>query len=133
MNGAQMTDSAALKQKDEIRRIEQSLDALLSAIDQHDAWCDRAGVRPKLRPIDAEDLIATEFSPVEELLNRPVPAALRGGIKELGRRLFDLGGTKLMGQVCDRVAEMGGSWDKRMTILDARWDGIGNQKDRWLG
>ena len=27
----------------------------------------------------------------------------------LGRRLFDLGGTKLMGQVCDRVAEMGGS------------------------
>jgi hypothetical protein len=69
---------------------------------------------------------------VEELLTRPVPAALRGGIKELGRRLFDLGGTKLMGHVCDRVAEMGGNWDKRVTILNARWDGIGNQSGEWM-
>jgi hypothetical protein len=68
----------------------------------------------------------------KELLARPVPAALRGSIKELGRRLFALGGTALMGQVCDRVAEMGGSWDKRMTILDARWDWIGNESERWM-
>jgi hypothetical protein len=40
-----MSAAASEKQKAEICRIERALDALLSAIDPHDEWCDQAGVR----------------------------------------------------------------------------------------
>jgi hypothetical protein len=72
-----MTDAVSETPQVETRRLEQALDAQLYAIDQHDEWCDRAGVRPKLKAVSLEELIATELSPAEELLTRPVCAARR--------------------------------------------------------
>ena len=71
-----MSAAASEKQTDETRRIEQALDALLGAIDQHDAWCERACLRRDLKPISLAELLAKEFSPVEALLEGDQPKCI---------------------------------------------------------
>lgn len=62
----------------------------------------------------------------EELFANPVSTALRTAVRVLGKRLYEIGGMKLMSDVLDRVAdrdpEMSG---RRECIMDHRWDGIG--------
>jgi hypothetical protein len=119
---------ADTKTSEEIGRIELALNTTLAAIEAHDRLrkADPNRRRREIRAMSLDEIFA--LSPVEDFLNDPVGMGLRRSIKELGRRLFTLGGTALMGRVCDRVAEMGGSWDRGMTIVNATWDGIGS----WL-
>lgn len=56
----------------------------------------------------------------------PVGEALRQAVEVFGQRLHELGGTELMGDVLDRVAERdAANWGRRTDIMDKRWDGIG--------
>ena len=134
MRKENMADIATDQHCVEVRRIEQALDAILCAIEEHQRLLEADAVRAprKLEPISWAELATKDLSPVADILSNPVGASLRRGIRELGRRLFVLGGTELMGKVLDRVAEMGGIWGVRVTILDKRWDGIGNASDSWL-
>lgn len=117
----------------ETQQIEAALDALLRealAADRH----------PRLvPPRGAETLgaILGEFihrkrnwtaaqEATAELLERPIWELTRQGVTTLGVRLHEIGGLKLMQEVCERVADMDpANWGRRTDIMDKRWDGIG--------
>lgn len=112
----------------EITLIEQALHAMLKAIREHEQSYRR--IRKPLRLISWEQI--GKQSPVHALLNDPIGEALRLGIKELGGRLYDLGGIGLMQAVCTRVAGLDSRWRaNRETIMDYTWSGIGSDGDRW--
>jgi hypothetical protein len=113
--------------KTEVTRIEEALDKILTAIEEHERSTDAE--RPK-RPF--KFAAAADVTAIDDLLDDPVGRSLRRGIKELGQRLFELGGTKLMEQVLDRVVRMGSQWHMREDILDKRWDSIGDESDLWV-
>jgi hypothetical protein len=120
------SDRVKLQVRSELSRIEQALDTLLTAIENH---------QPPTSEIRI--LSAAEFckqSPVESLLNDPIGRALRLGIKKLGGRLHQLGGTDLMRSVAERVADMRcGFSGRRLSVMDHAFDGIGiGSKDFWV-
>lgn len=130
-----MPKRVANKTKKEIAQIERALDTLLCAIEEHTREREAgAALSPKrLKVISWTQLAQADLSPIHDVLHDPVGEILRWGLEVLGWRLFDLGGTALMGKVLDRVVEMGGQWAVRTAILDRRWDGIGNESELWLG
>jgi hypothetical protein len=65
------------------------------------AGCQRAA-KALFETADAKDLLAAERVPRLE----PTSRALRLGIKKLGGRLHELGGTDLMRSAAERVADM---------------------------
>lgn len=61
-----------------------------------------------------------------DLLARPVWELTRQGVTTLGKRLHEIGGARLMHDVCDRVAALDPPHeDRRIDLIDKRWDGIG--------
>lgn len=125
----------------EVECISEALNELLTA-----AVASRAVKRPwvKPRPIgarvwtfqEATDISARDRElreDVEDLINDPTGWCVRKGIKRLGKRLFDIGGTDLMRTVLNDVTDRGGRDEGRwMDILDKRWNGIGREGDIWL-
>jgi hypothetical protein len=117
---------ANLQARAELCRIEEALDALLTACENHQPPASEIRI-----------LSTAEFckqSPVESLLNDPIGRALRLGIKKLGGRLHQLGGTDFMRSVAERVADMrDGFFGRRLSVLDHAFDGIGaGSKDFWV-
>jgi hypothetical protein len=120
----------------ETAQIEAALDALLSA-------SIRANRDPVLLPhrgampvgVVMGDLLKRLQSWTQaqrdagELLARPVWEVTRMGVTTLGRRLHEIGGARLMQEVCDRVAALDpANHAHRLDIMEKRWDGIGE----WL-
>lgn len=116
---------------EEVAGIERALDTLLRAAIE----ADQNQPRRKISIADAmmtyADLEAWMDRPkaardAEQIMDNPVGFACRKSIRLLGNRLFDLGGCELMGDVCQRVADMDpAKWGYRTDIMDKRWDGIG--------
>jgi hypothetical protein len=121
---------SSLQLTDEIRQIENALDALLSVAVEED-------LRPRppggpLRVISFEELaeqpvLSHEQSAVAEIVETPVSGAVRYAIRLLGERIHELtGSTDAMRDIAERVAGRNQSrWGHRIDILDKRWDGIG--------
>jgi hypothetical protein len=110
----------------ELARIEHALGVLLTACENHQPPASEIRI-----------LSVAEFckqSPVESLLNDPIGRALRLGIKKLGGRLHELGGTDLMRSAAERVADMRrGFSGRRLSVLDHAFDGIGiGSNDFWV-
>jgi len=114
---------------DEIRQIENALDALLHVAVEEDS-------RPRppgpLRVISFEELakqpvLSRKQSAVAEIVETPVSGAVRYAIRLLGERIHELtGSTDAMRDIAERVAGRNQSrWGHRIDILDKRWDGIG--------
>jgi hypothetical protein len=117
-----------MSDRSEIGRIERALDMLLTACEDH-----RANQPPaEFRIISSAELV--RLSPVEGLLDGPIGRALRLGIKKLGERLHDLGGTALMHRVVNRASDMRrGFTGRRLSVLDHAFDGIGlGSNDFWV-
>jgi len=127
-------------QATEAAQIEAALDALLTAAIKADR--DRS-LMPERGPVSAGAMIGealerrATWTPAQEaahdLLRRPVAWALRNAVRTLGKRLFEIGGLKLMSAVCDRVSALDPANEgRRAGIIDHRWDGIGSdQGGRW--
>ena len=112
---------------EEIALIEHALHRLLRAMREHELRQPRPA---SFRLVCFEDIVGQ--SPVQSLLDEPVPDALRLGIRKLGKRLYDLGGLDLMTTVLDRVARKDPSWRmKRENILDNAWSVIGSDEGGW--
>lgn len=112
----------------ETQQIERALDELLRvAISTRAPWPPRHSGPVSLADSLRDLLDSTEAeSSARELLDNPVGEAVRRAITTLGERLHEIGGLKLMGDVCDRVSGLDPEhWDHRTDILDKRWDGIG--------
>lgn len=122
----------------ETARIEAALDALLTAAIQANSV---PSLTPERGPTSAGVLISEAlekftWTPTQRaasaLLSRPVWEVLRQGIRTLGERLYEIGGSELMRDVCDRVAAMDPARaGHRLDIMDKRWDGVGGDKG-WL-
>lgn len=118
----------------EAQQIEAALCSLLTAI----AWADdQPSCGPDRGPVAAGMLVMEMLDRMEgwtaaqqaanDLLRRPAPEALRQAISTLGVRLHEIGGTKLMGNVLERVAALDPRHVGRRTdIMDKRFDGIGS-------
>lgn len=128
-------DAPARVQAEEVQRHESALDHLLTAA-THEVNIALRG--PGRGPVSAAT-IGHEF--VEKLswsearrkaadfLDDPVGEALRQAVRKIGKRLHEIGGEKLMLDVCHRVAARDPSQQQRRTaIMDHRWDGIG----KWI-
>jgi hypothetical protein len=71
--------------RSEIGRIERSLHALLTALEDH------RDAQPPSPPKILSSADLCRMSPVEGLLSNPIDRALRLGIHELGKRLYQIG------------------------------------------
>jgi hypothetical protein len=125
-------DAAPQIAVEEIQGIEDALDALLT-LAKEDAD-HRAATRPDQGSVykiwTIAELIdySTKASKAEqlatEIVKDPIGRVCRLGIRALGERLFEIGGTQAMEDTLDRVAERR-DWGWRMSVCDARWDAIG--------
>ncbi len=122
-----------LKQTDEqkLQAIEDALDAVLTAIHEHDAQ------RPKgaLKAITLAEIMQRNVDgDVEELTKDPVGAALRHAVWRLGKKLHGIfGRTSGMSDVLERVASRDpANYGTRVYLMDKRWEGIGHGNDVWL-
>lgn len=118
----------------ELDLIVGALDALLSAAT---AYIRERSLQPRDEEIQrAGDVAArvvaklTTFTPAQraadDLLHRPVSAALRQGIAVLGERLNEIGGIRAMHEAYARVTEEAGrDAARRIGIVDHTWNGIG--------
>jgi hypothetical protein len=120
---------STLQLTDEIRQIENALDALLRVAIEED-------LRPRppgpLRVVSFAELaeqpiLSRKQSAIAEIVKRPVSGAVRYAIRLLGERIHELtGSTDTMRDLAERVAGRDQSrWGHRIDILDKRWDGIG--------
>lgn len=120
---------------EDIAACDRALNELVSAIVAHDA--DRAarprpdGERFKLVPFKAvADLDRMGF---EALTKDPVRAALREGVKRIGREIHRLGGGT--GGMLDSLAKVvdldPANAGRRGAIMDSAFNGIGTGDDRW--
>lgn len=126
-----------LSQEQTIRKIEDALDALLTAIHEHeDRKRAQASSPPEIAVLSVADIMESgeDELDLEDWLDDPVGHALREGIEALGRHLFRvLGNTGKMGDVLERVASRDEKhYSSRATIMDKRWDGIGSDSDIWV-
>lgn len=119
----------------EAAQIEAALDVLLSALieaDKNPAW----RLIPPRGPVSVAALAheyvdSLSWTPAQRkvggLVGHPVSAALREAIHDIGVRLHEIGGMKLMHDAMNRAVDRDPAYaSRRMAIIDARWDGIGN-------
>jgi hypothetical protein len=101
--------------KTEVTRIEEALDKILTAIEEHERSTEAE--RPK-RPF--KFAAAADVTAIDDFLDDPVGRSLRRGIKELGQRLFELGGTKYRRQLeRPRLVSVFFSMSSDRVIIDA--------------
>lgn len=124
-------DAPARAVVEEVQRIEDALDRLLTAC-THDFNVRLRG--PDRGPVSADQL-SQEFleslkgtdaqRAAAELYDDPVGEALRQAVHALGERLYELKADMI--DICYRVAERDRRWhDRRLSIMDHRWSGIGD-------
>ncbi len=118
---------------DEITRIEDALDALLTHLlaERERKRKANAGKPVQFKAIsfaelDAMPLLSYRGIRRERIIEDPLAGALELALREMGEVLFERGGTKLMSDVLERVAERHPRfYGHRASILDHKWDGIG--------
>lgn len=69
-----------------------------------------------------ERILSGQSLAVAHLLDEPVFHACRNALKELGQRLYDIGGSRAMALVCDLIEDVNETYAGR---IDAAWHGIG--------
>lgn len=122
---------------EEVAGIKHALDALLtvatdkSLIRRFAAPPKEDGPRPfnfgeLMKAVDASQAARA----TTELIRNPIGEAVRSAVVVLGQRLHEIGGMRLMTEVLDDTAEADPSnRSLRETIMDRRWDGIGQTKN----
>lgn len=117
-----------------LAQIEDALVALLNKLLAERKRQSRApGPKPPLRAISGAELAAMPILSDREIwqkriIDRPITGALEWAISEIGEVLFLRGGTDLMREILERVARRHPkTYGQRATILDHKWDGIGNK------
>lgn len=80
--------------------------------------------------IPKRDTAAADRRP---LARDPVGWALRRGVTQIGRYIFDVAGsTEVMRDALERVAERRPEhYSRRGSIIDHAWNSIGSDRDRW--
>jgi len=121
------------------KSLEDALDALLIAILNERRKRERDAAPMGSIPImdaGADDgPIPTRMeSAMLDIVENPVEGALTFALRQIGEHLFKvLGSTDAMldlsERVCDRHPETA---NYRSSIIDHKWDGIGNAKDMWV-
>jgi len=117
----------------ELQRIERALDELLRAATNTRApWPPKHDGPVMVSAILGDYLDATpKQRAAEAFLDNPVGEAVRQAVTTLGERLYELGGLKLMEDVCYRVAALDAAREGwRIDVLDKRFDGIGREDGR---
>lgn len=124
----------------EISRIEAALDNILSAITHLDQGIWAPG-KPRAKSaayriysmadLGAEYELKQTYTVsqryAEDILDNPVREVLAKSVRQLGKRLHEIGGLNAMQEACERVANIDEpNWGRRTNIMDKRWDGIGN-------
>ncbi|NJM35296.1 MAG: hypothetical protein HC850_11950 [Rhodomicrobium sp.] len=117
--------------------IERALDALV---------CEIVKLREMLPPQSTEALnqalyarsgpAVTPFKVAVDLIaNSPVDGALRLSVRQMGEELFrNLRSPPKMMQLARRVCSKDEpNWSRRMTVIDAAWEGIGSEDDGYWG
>lgn len=62
----------------------------------------------------------------------PFEGSLLLSLQALGEALYQQGGTKLMRNILQSVAQRDEENEsRRLSLADSQWDGIGNETDRW--
>ena len=135
-------------ESDAVRALEVALAELLQTLfrlrkertDEIIADC----VRPERRVISATELLsdASISTPIDNLVGElnqigGMQTFVLHGIHRIGSALFDIGAVELMQSVAERVSdeplvcyghtERGSDFQKQMSVLDSRWNGIGGQ------
>jgi hypothetical protein len=121
-----------------LAQIEDALDQLLTKLlaerKREQERKRKAGTPSSLRVISCAELLAEPLPSDADIwrdaiIEHPITGALELAIHEVGEVLFQRGGTDLMREVLERVAERHPkSYGHRATIMDHKWDGIG---ERW--
>lgn len=114
----------------ELHDIEVALNDLIEAIIAAPVRRRRGGMTMAQALADEEGKTKVGVR-AAELVEEPVGNACRAAIVTLGKRLFEIGGTKLMLDVLTRVSSEPGSESRRADILDKNWNGIGEEPDWW--
>ena len=119
----------------EVARIEQALDALLSAmIDEEARWPEPALYHIRATPYDSSKPVKTRVEmEVGQLLQEPVYFACRLAVRRLGERVHAVAdGTAGMRRIAHRVARVHPARGAPiLSILESAWDGVGTDTDRW--
>ncbi len=120
----------------ERQAIEASLDTILRAITDHDRERQDALPLAKPRIFSAADLVSearadAQRTPAARYTRRlapdPVRAALKHAVRQIGQRLYEIGGMEALQDACERVADLDpANWGTRTDIIDKTWDGIGD-------
>lgn len=125
-------DDEAKPFAEEIAGIENALDTLVAAMVEQDCRPRPAGVVKTFQRLSLTDITShfDETTPAqrvaEALVANPVREAMARAVRDLGKRLHEIGGMELMSDVCQRVADRDdANWGRRTDILDKRWDGVG--------
>jgi hypothetical protein len=113
---------------------ENALDVLLTKLlAERKRQREAPGPKPPLRAFSAAELaempiLSDREIGRERIIEDPLAGALELAIREIGEVLFLQGGVELMGDVLERVAgRHPKSYGHRATILDHKWDGVGEQ------
>jgi hypothetical protein len=126
----------SLSTAEHLTMLKRAIDANLTARIEHGQRGQKAttGAMPEL--INMTDLLAAsdDWLLYDEIITDPIRRALRVQLNMLGQRLFDLvGSTNRMRAIAEEVAEQKPRlWGKCIDIIDKAWDGVGNNKDRWI-
>jgi hypothetical protein len=115
----------------ETAKIEDALEALLVAARRHAVENPREGSARSFQELNADFAARAPRSEAhrraDELIDDPVAVALRRAIRDLGRRLFEIGGTGLMGNTLEAIASRHPEdADLLEDIADRQFNGIGN-------
>ena len=75
----------------------------------------------------------TNILPGEQFISDPIGRSLREGVKALGKLLFALtGSVGAMQDSAERVCNRDRNhWSWRASIIEKRWNGIGDGNNRW--
>lgn len=113
-------------------RIDASLSEILGAIcrlDREDRQRRRAIVATPISALLDEVAARATFTEAQrfavDLERDPVREALCYAVRQLGKRLHELGGMDAMRAACDRQEDEPDGM-RRVSVIDARWDGIGH-------
>lgn len=118
-----------------VGELEAALNVLLEHLIEHRSK-DASRPLTKLAPLETAQLMSLpdEVFEARYLATDPIETVLKIGITKIGQFLFDLtGSTEAMLDSAERVAgDDKNEFQRKISIVDAAWDGIGNDADRWF-